>query len=110
MGAMSTSLTPSTHVFFATGLPSSSTARFFFPDADSISGNGLLTSSADGVSSMGDPITTTLLAIGVVNAAFASRDPSTARRFTGEELASMLLFLLFYLFPPKYLAMKNQRI
>lgn len=88
-------LTPSTHVFFATGLSSttsssSSSAVRFFPFADSISINGLLTSRADGVSNIGDPIIIILFATGVVNAAFASRELSTARRFMGDELASIV--------------------
>lgn len=87
---------PSTHVFFGTGLSSttpssSSPAVRFFPFDDSLPINGLLTSRADGVSSIDDPIMIILLAIGVVDkAAFASREPSTARRFMGDETASIL--------------------
>lgn len=89
-------LTPSTHVFFGTGLssttPSScSPAVRFFPFDDSLPVNGLLTSRADGVNSIDDPIIIILLAIGVVDkAAFASREPSTARRFMGDETASIV--------------------
>lgn len=86
---------PSTHVFLVSGLSSAtssppSSAVRFFPFSDTVPPIGLLTKRDEGVNSIGVPILVILCVLGVVSAAFASFAPSTARRFMGDEVASIV--------------------
>lgn len=96
----------STHAFFAAGLlstTSSSTTPLFTPFADSLSNAELLILLllllllADGVSSNTGRsclATTATFFPGVAMAAFASREPRTARLLVGDAIACIVLYVI----------------